>query len=290
MGNKAAGRPAGGQGRKDEPRVDGTAPPAPARPAGADPLGLVMLDVERLRRDLTTEQGEREKVHSTATLALASSQRVSKLVTEQGKRVSELAELVAQRLVAPAVPPAAGGKPAKRVPGRPVEREVLAEEAAAPEESDPPLSWYDVTSPRHAQLILTTLVEWVERVYLQNPKAKLSACWLWHDVAIDELYALYLAYCEAHDPETGSGVKACDWRTRYRKETIERVNDEIGTCTLERHRPGGDRADRVVEVLGTDQLVELADWHSRGRPTPQPEPTPDMVAAEKGARTRTYTD
>lgn len=289
MGNKAAGRPAGGQGRKDEPRVDGTAPPAPARPAGVDPLGMVMLDVERLRRDLTTESEAREKVHSTATLALASSQRVSKLVTDQGKRISELAELVAQRVVA-APPPAAAGKGSKRVPGRPVERVDLAEEAAAPEATDPPLSWYDVTIPRHAQLILTTLVEWVERVYLQNPKAKLSACWLWHDVAIDELYALYLAYCEAHDPETGSGVKACDWRTRYRKETIERVNDEIGTCTLERHRAGGDRAERVVEVLGTDQLVELADWHAAGRPAPQPEPSADMVAAEKGARSHTYND
>lgn len=271
-GNKGAGRPPGGQGRERQP-----APAPPARPdTGNKVIDQLVVDQEVLRRAVAEAKAAAESATTSGQLASSAVVRLAGAVEKLGQRVDAVGSTVTSLRAELDKPRTNGRRPARRA----------AEEVAIGEpEVELPISWYEVRDERTAQLVLTTLVEWVERVYLRMANAgRMPACWMWHDVVVDELWTLFQAYCEAHLGENANGTKAADWRERYRKGAVERVSAELDNCGAKRHERGGDRDYRAPRLLGTEQIVDLAAWYGAGRSGDMPLPAPDLVAQESAVK------
>ncbi|MBA3907474.1 MAG: hypothetical protein H0X35_12435 [Pseudonocardiales bacterium] len=122
--------------------------------------------------------------------------------------------------------------------------------AAAPGVLGPGVrSWLLADDPAQAAADLDDLMTWVRRVYLWFPGSELSACWLWHPAAIEELWCLRVAHADAFDPRTGSVMRVADWHERLRPGVAARVERSLRICTLNRHAAFNGRP---VEILPPD--------------------------------------
>jgi hypothetical protein len=277
MGNKNAGRPAGGQGRKDDPTPDDTAPAAP--PATGDPiLRSVLMDIVRINGTLERSVAAAAAAQSSADLANSAVVRVSSALTQMKEAMAAQGETIAQLR-------------------EELKRKKTPKVEATDTDDDIPdfvPDWYSVETEQQAQLILSELIEWVGRVYLRGPtNATLPHCWMWHPTVVDELMSLRWAYLDAHHGEHANGFKASDWRDRYRKSAIERINGATKQCNLSKHDNQGDTPWKPVRVPGiddvhpADQVVAIARWWATGRDSAPPVPTANLKAIERSSRVRT---
>lgn len=278
MGNKAAGRPPGGQGRKDDEPVVET---PPARPnTGNNLLDQTILDIIRLQADVKGVIASAAAAQSSADLANSAVVRLTNAMGKLGEALAVQSESVNQLREE---------LKRKRAPKADPELEDGDEE-----ETEAP-DWYSVETERQAQLMLDGLIEWVAKVYLRGPHdAKLTYCWMWHPEVVDELVALRWSYFDAHHGETANGFKASDWRDRYRKSAIERINTALAQCNLGQHEgPDGARVWQPLRTVpGVDdvnpaaQVVAVAEWWATRRESTPPAPSANLKAAEKASRVR----
>jgi hypothetical protein len=149
-------------------------------------------------------------------------------------------------------------------------------------------AWLQVSDPDDAREILAILVPWVEVVYLRYPGAALPACWAWHPWVIEELWWLRGAHVEAYSSKRPAWGKAGDWHDRQRPGVVRRIKEELGTCALELHQPGGSEEPRAFAAPLARHLEQIADaWTSTGLPA---EPTPEQVEEAKEYEAARYAD
>lgn len=141
-------------------------------------------------------------------------------------------------------------------------------------------SWLACHSPDDAQDLLTTLVDWINQVYIRYRHAaeSLGECWLWHPAAVEELLAAQSAWHDAYEGETASGLRALDWHDRL-PGVIRRVRDYTSGCSLSRHSHGGPERGVPARAPGTSAVADIARWWGDGRDlAAEPAPTPDQLA------------
>lgn len=168
--------------------------------------------------------------------------------------------------------------------------------AAAPSsesgEGEPIPCWLTIDNQEQAQQILAELVEWLEAVYLrypggeQNPGAYLTDCWLWHPSVVEELLACRGAWYAAYEGERVSARAVADWHDRDRPGTARRVKDELGGCSLTRHKADGPLAWRPARAAGMEMSGALVSWWAESHgDTAAPAPSEAMLADERASRT-----
>lgn len=162
-----------------------------------------------------------------------------------------------------------------------------AEEAESGGDQDWPTSWWMVTDPDVAYAMLDALRAWLDLVWVQYDRAPMTACWPWHPAVVAELWSLRDAWYTAHEGPKASAVGRMDWYDRWRPGVERRLKGELSQCSLEKHQPQSSPSLWTPLPAGTaaDAFEGIAAWWSatHGAQSP-PQPSPDMVAAERGAR------
>lgn len=156
-------------------------------------------------------------------------------------------------------------------------QQMLAELIANPGGGEPPASraWLLQVGGEPADLVerLTSLVEWVDKVFLRYPAATLPSCWLWHAWLVEELLWLQTYHGEAYGPR-GTGVQQGMWHDQSLPNLIGRIQKH-GGCDLAKHVPGGQAAKDPVAAPLAGHLSEVAAaWATTGLP---PEPTSEQL-------------
>jgi hypothetical protein len=153
-------------------------------------------------------------------------------------------------------------------------------------QADPVPSWLVLpTALTDAAAVLRDLSAWLGDVYLRYADAArgLPECWLWHPEIVEELVWLMYAWLAAYRDDEASVRAAGDWHDRLRPGVVRRITHYAGTCSLELHLPA--RAAGAPEVPVADATHAIADWWTRRRDEPGPEPTNDqMIAAAAASR------
>lgn len=99
----------------------------------------------------------------------------------------------------------------------------------------PHFCWLLAGDPAQAYEQLAHLVDWVERVYLRYPRTALPSCWMWHPWAVEELLVLKDAHSAAYAPKTAPKDRL-DFHEKYLPNVRDRIDEELGTHTLELHQ------------------------------------------------------
>lgn len=171
-------------------------------------------------------------------------------------------------------------------------RQRVATSAAAPAGDEDQVEampcWLTLDDPEQAQQILAELVEWLEAVWLrypggeQTPGAYLTDCWVWHPSVVEELLACRGAWYAAYEGERASARAVMDWHDRDRPGTARRVKDELGGCSLARHKAGGPLAYRPARAPGLEMSGALVSWWADSHgDTAAPAPSAAMLASER---------
>ena len=98
-------------------------------------------------------------------------------------------------------------------------------------------SWFEMADPARAVQRLTSLVTWLDRVYIRFPGAELPGCWLWHPPVVEELLWLQRAWTEAFHGRSAATFRAADWHDRQRPNVVRRITEYAGRCALAEHVP-----------------------------------------------------
>jgi hypothetical protein len=140
---------------------------------------------------------------------------------------------------------------------------------------------------RDAEALLAKLTGWVAGVYLRYTDARqLPDCWLWHPDVIEELLWLHAAWLAAHHPDAPASAVG-DWHDRQRPGVARRIKDYAGLCSLEAHRPGGERHAPAPVAPTADAALVIASWWAVARDQPAPSPSAEQLdAAHRHAITR----
>ncbi len=86
-------------------------------------------------------------------------------------------------------------------------------------------------------------------------------------------------------PRTDGGTVqlAADWHDRHRPGVVRRIRDYAGTCSLETHLTGTERA-ASTPVPVTYAAAAIAGWWTLNRDRPPPAPTAEQLARCAGLR------
>jgi hypothetical protein len=159
----------------------------------------------------------------------------------------------------------------------------LAEAGAGSERPAPSWLWpVEVGDPvlavSVAEQLLSGLVEWVQRVYLQFDDARLPECWLWHPAVVEELVWLWWSWRAAYRSQAATVQRAGDWHDRQRPGVARRIRAAAGSCSLREHL---DPA-LAPAVPTADAAPAVAAWRAvPGRPAPVP--TDEQIRAADAA-------
>jgi hypothetical protein len=139
-------------------------------------------------------------------------------------------------------------------------------------------SWFDVRTTEQARGLLDALADWLARVYLQYPDAKLPPCWIWHPDVVEELLWLATAWAQAFRGKTAEPFRQADWHDRYRPGVVKRIGDRP-RCSIREHvAPDGTEYVRTAPRVGLDERRgEVAAWWATNRTGAPPSATPDDV-------------
>ena len=145
----------------------------------------------------------------------------------------------------------------------------------------PVVSWLELAAgdARTAGLVLASLADWLDAVYLRYADAVLPECWLWHPDLVEELLWLRHAWNVAHHGKRASPAAVADWHDRMRPGVTGRIKHCAGLCSLENHLP--DRRQPRRTVPQTEVIDVITDWW-----TTQPDqPPPIPVISRPNGRT-----
>jgi hypothetical protein len=159
-----------------------------------------------------------------------------------------------------------------------------AADADEEETAAPLVSWLELAGgdPAKAGLVLASLVDWLDAVYLRYADAVLPACWLWHPDVIEELLWLRQTWAAAHHGKHASPAAVGEWHERQRPGVSGRLKHAVGFCSPENHTP--DRQQPRATVPRTEAIDVIADWWTT-HPT-QPPPSPS-ISRPNGRRNHT---
>ncbi len=157
-------------------------------------------------------------------------------------------------------------------------QEVADLSAEAEEEKKRRASWFDVRDADTARVLLDALADWLARVYLRYPDAKLPPCWVWHPDVVEELLWLASAWAEAFRGKTAAPFRQADWHDRYRPGVVKRIG-ERPRCSIREHvAPEGAEYVRTPPRVGlAERRPEIAAWWATSRTGAPPSATPDDV-------------
>jgi hypothetical protein len=153
---------------------------------------------------------------------------------------------------------------AETINTRPAEE---AEQTAAPV-----VSWLELAGgdPGKAGLVLASLVDWLDAVYLRYADAILPACWLWHPDVIEELLCLRQTWAAAHHGKHAGPAAVAEWHERQRPGVTARIKHTAGFCSPENHTP--DRQQPAATVPRTEAIDVITDWWTTHPDRPPPAP------------------
>jgi hypothetical protein len=149
----------------------------------------------------------------------------------------------------------------------------LATDLARDEDQPPLASWLSIDDEQRAELLLADLVAWLDRVYRRYADSALPSCWAWHPEVVEELWWLRQAHRVAYESPRASWPQVADWHDRHRPAVAARIRAAIGSCELDRHRPGGDREHPDTTVPLPGDLTRLAARWAGDRAAPVPTDT-----------------
>jgi hypothetical protein len=143
-------------------------------------------------------------------------------------------------------------------------------------------SWFEMADPALAIKRLTSLITWLDRVYIRFPGAELPGCWLWHPPVVEELLWLQRAWTEAYHGRSAATFRVADWHDRQRPNVVRRITEYAGRCALAEHVPTGERTTTTPpRVLTAEAADDVARAWTADRSAPYP--TPDQLADEREA-------
>ncbi len=153
--------------------------------------------------------------------------------------------------------------------------------------TDPSRAPESSRAARDAEQLLTTLAAWIGGVYLRYSDARqLPDCWLWHPDVVEELLWLHAAWLAAYQPGAPASAVG-DWHDRQRPGVARRIHAYARLCSLEAHRPGGERHTPAPVAPTSDAAPVIAGWWAVTRDQPAPAPAQEQLdAAHRHAITR----
>jgi hypothetical protein len=120
---------------------------------------------------------------------------------------------------------------------------------------------------------LTSLVEWLDKVFLRYPAAQLPSCWSRHPWLVEELLWLQAYHSDAYGPR-GSSTAQGMWHDQSLPRLLERMKHVTG-CDLSKHVPGGQEAKPPLAAPLAGHIKEIAEaWSTTGLP---PEPSTEQL-------------
>ncbi len=139
-------------------------------------------------------------------------------------------------------------------------------------------SWLAVGSWEEAEALMGVLVPWLGQVYLRYPDAALPSCWAWHPAAVEELWWLCRAWCDAYAVEEPSSQRAGDWHDRQRPAVVRRLYEDADfrRCRLANHADTTAHAHPNIPGVATLPHVTTA-WASPERAAWPLSPTPAQL-------------